>query len=276
MIAERKTAFTLLLLLSILLSAALPFETRKAQDPIDGNDLSEGDLAVSGRKVNGTQCQFEEFAVSTTPLGDGSITWLGLRLDENCNLIVGAKWIGLLEDGPAEVVDPLFALLPNATEPAREAPISESNFTSLVSYRQQTCKTSNQYIYMYGLAGSGDKLTHKWGSLTFCYNGTTATISSHTGSCNGSQPFSWTWVLDGCVTTFVVPGPAATVYRAGRGDYHCSPISQFPCNASNPDGYFHNLQDTEYGNSNGSSTCVYSYGGVIVLGVGRDILQGCS
>jgi hypothetical protein len=83
-------------------------------------------------------------------------------------------------------------------------------------------------------------------------------------------------MVDACVRTLYIPGPASIVAREGRGDYHCDPINIFPCNISNPDGYYHSLYDQENGSGNGSSSCVFWYTGVIVSGVSRQILQGCN
>jgi hypothetical protein len=185
-------------------------------------------------------------------------------------------WDGQLDEGPTDAVDPLRRLL---AQQSAEVPETLSSETSMPDELfnaplSSGSKTSQQHVWMYGYGGSRDQLTHKWGTLTFNWNGSTATLTSETGSCNGSDPVNWHWVVDGCVRDFYVPGPASTVGRGGQGDYHCSPVTQFPCNTGS--GYYHSLYGYEYGYSNGTSACVYNISGIYVGGVSRQILSGCS
>jgi len=258
------------------LSLSATFTSENGAEIINSDALSIGDVAVSGEFTEDGQCIFEDITVKTDAIGDGNTKWFSLGLDDNCRLIVDAKWVGDLENGPAEIVNPLLELSKNETDVIEESAWAEGHQGTRFSVFLQSCKTSYQFVYMYGYGGQGDKLTKKWGTLTFCYTGSTATISSQSGSCQGSSIMWWTWVVDGCLTTNVVPGPASVVSRSGRGNYHCSPVAQAPCNGSDPNGYYHNLRDTEYGYASGASTCSYGWEGSIVLGVGRQILQGCN
>jgi hypothetical protein len=137
-------------------------------------------------------------------------------------------------------------------------------------------KVSSQHVYMYGLGGTGDQLTHKNGSITFCWDFDGAWIQTSSASCSGAQEPAWAWVVDSCTRIAWVPGPSGTqVRRKGQGNYHCDPPGQLPCSLSNPDGYSHRLFDEEIGRPDGSSLCIASFDGIIVSGVTRDILQGC-
>lgn len=93
---------------------------------------------------------------------------------------------------------------------------------------------------------------------------------------SGTSPGTWDWVVDDCIRDVYEPGPASVVRRGGRGGYHCTPVGSIPCNISNPDGFYHNLYDTEYDYSDGSSQCYLGSGGNIVEGVDNQILQDCS
>lgn len=273
---KTKRLANVITLLAILLMGSTPFAPDVQGEIIDGDALETGDVVAVGQKTESGQCEFEDLTIKTDSLGNGITKWMGLEVQADCSFVVTAKWVGELEDGPSFVTDPLIKLLDTQTKAVEETTSPESNAEGDNQNLVMACKTSYQHVYMYGLAGPLDKLTHKYGTLTFCYNGSTATISSHSGTCQGSNIIAWSWVVDSCATTSVVSGPASAVSRTGRGEYHCSPPAQLPCNTSNPDGYYHNLRETEIGRANGSSTCTYGWGGVIVTGVGRQILQGCN
>lgn len=199
-------------------------------------------------------------------------------LNTECQVVVNAKWEGALDAGPEDVIEQLHKLLTTQTSlvyEETESSLANENGASTVLLTSGI-KTSEQHVWMYGYGGTWDQLTHKKGKMTFSYNGSTATITSESGTCQGSSHGSWSWVVDGCVRDVYEPGPASVVRRGGRGDYHCTPASSFPCNLSNPDGYYHSLYETEYGYSNGSSICYLGSGGNIVAGVTRQILQGCN
>lgn len=261
-------------LLAIFLLNASPFYQDEG-DEINGDALEVGDVAVEGIPTGDGICEFDGFLISTTADEEDTTQWLSMALDDECRFVVDARWAGELEDGPASIVEPLIALLPYQSEPVDETPsegTEESAALSLV-----TCKQSRQYVYMYGWGGPIDKLTHKWGTLHFCYTGSSATINTHSGTCQGSQLLpTWSWTVVSCTTFGVVPGPASSVERTGRGTYRCTPINTAPCNISNPDGYNHTLTEKITGSGSGSSSCTYGFGGQIVFGVGRQILQGCN
>jgi hypothetical protein len=194
-------------------------------------------------------------------------------------VVVSARWEGAFTAGPKDVVEPLANLL--AVGGARVDEVSAGPdrapaTTSPGSEAVTACKTSEQRVYMYGIPGPLDQLTTKSGRLTFCWNGSQAWATSQSGGCTGNSYGLWQWVIDGCWTLQYVPGPAWDAYREGKGSYHCSPPGQPPCWLSNPDGYYHSLFEWEHGYGSGASACLYAYTGLIVNGVGRTILQGCS
>jgi len=176
------------------------------------------------------------------------------------------------------VIEPLLKVLSNMTYPVPEkSSLDSMSKHGVLEQVTLATKTSEQHVFMYGYGGTWDKLTHKYGRLTFSYDGQSAAISSQSGSCQGSKPLPWyEWVVDQCVLESVNYGPSGVVWRTGRGDYHCDPSGTFPCSLSDPDGYYHNLYDREDGHSDGTSHCSYWWSGTIAAGVSTEILQGCS
>lgn len=249
------------------------------KNDIDGDTLSVGDIVTTGVLGKEGECKFEPFQIHKTASEDNETEWMGAKVNPNCQMVVTARWRGDLESGPSDVVKPLLEILPLASEPVLEnvgSPFENHLSASTTSLQSTGCKTSYQNIYMYGYGGPADKLTIKWGELKYCYNGTTVWIDSQRGGCKGSTLPTWRWVVDRCRTTGVNYGPTTSfVYRSGDGNYHCDPPGAFPCNLSNPDGYYHTLSDGESGYPDGRSYCSYGYGGNIVLGVGQQIVQGC-
>lgn len=283
----KKSQVFMNLLVSIFVigSATIPVDANSfatSQNPsiivLDRERLSVGDIVAQGKLNTNGSCDFGSIQVTTPSIGDGTIRWLGIVLDTQCQIKVNAKWDGEFNAGPSDVIDPLYILMGKESEPVFETTKSYAIKHNEMSYGILTSgsKTSEQHIWMYGYGGSWDALTHKSGKLTFSYNGSTATLTSESGSCWGSTPASWSWVVDACIRDFYAAGPGPTVGRGGRGDYHCSPTNQFPCNLSNPDGYYHSLYDTEYGYSNGTSSCTYTVSGNWVADISQEILQGCS
>jgi len=247
------------------------------QNEVRGDELVVGDIVAEGVRTKDGTCDFDVIKVKTTAPDDGKTRWLGILLDTECRAVVNAKWEGSLETGPQDVVEPLLGVLPAASEPVPESPQPGlANNDDISTPGVRATKTSEQHVFMYGYGGKWDKLTHKYGRLTFSYNGQSATIISQYGSCQGSSPFPWySWDVDGCYTISVYYGPGSVVWRTGRGDYHCDPAGTFPCNLSNPDGYYHRLYDDEDGYANGTSHCTYWWSGNIASGVSTEILQGC-
>lgn len=247
---------------------------------INREDVNVGDIVGQGIRNTDGDCGFGVIEMASTTINDGNTRWLGILLNAECQVVVNAKWEGVLDAGPKDVIEQLRKLLVAQTSlvyEETELPLANINVNGTPNILLTSgTKTSEQHVWMYGYGGSWDQLTHKNGKMTFSYTGSTATIISESGTCQGSSPGTWSWVVDGCVRDVYEPGPAAVVRRGGRGDYHCSPASSFPCNLSNPDGYYHSLYETEYGYSNGSSVCYLGSGGNIVAGVTNQILQGCN
>lgn len=236
---------------------------------VNGDLAQVGAVAAPGRARADGECQFDSpVHVRTTAPGQGTTKWVVLRVDQQCQLVVQAKWTGALTQGPVTVVEPLQRLLPTLQSTQSTAPGVLSSGT----------KTSQQYVYMYGGGGTADKLTSIEGRITFSWDGTNASISSGSESCGASDPpGGHRWVVDSCGLQYQDGGPRDVVWRTSRGSYHCDPPGIFPCNISEPDGYYHNLYASEDGHGDtGLSHCDFWAEGYIVLGPGRDIWQGCS
>lgn len=244
---------------------------------INGDVVDIGSIVAEGINHGNGVCEFGTVTVRTTAPANGKTKWIGIIVDKNCRVIVNAKWHGSLREGPVNVVRPLRKALRSESVSIEEASQSQSQVKpTLFANSPTACKDSSQHVYMYGFGGPGDQLTHKYGSIRFCYSGSIANLSNHGGSCSGSTEPTWSWKVDNCVIKSVVWGPAVFVYREGQGSYHCDPINIFPCNLSNPAGYFHSLTDHEDGYGNGVSHCSAVVNGTIVAGWGREVLQGCT
>ncbi len=244
---------------------------------VDRNGVSAGEIVIQGVVNKNGACNIGPFEVSSSSPNDGKNRWLAITINPRCQAIVAAKWDGALAEGPSVVTAPLMRLLTKLSNPIPEEPQPNMlNAYSVLSanFISGATRTSSQQIYMYGYGGAGDKLTKKNGSLTWIYDGLQAQITSQSGTCQGSNHGSWSWVVDYCATIALQSGPAATVFRTGQGNYHCSPTGQLPCSLGG--GYYHSLYDHEEGQKSGSSTCTYSSSGTIVLGIGQTILQGCN
>jgi hypothetical protein len=244
------------------------------------SELAVGDVLGQGERIAPDSCSFSDGPVITTtvPLGEGA-RWIATEVGQDCLIRVSALWSGSIEAGPIAVVRPLASMLVHsqAEVPETQLPVRVASSADEPSAAAgPPCKSSEQKVFMYGAGGTWDQLTSKSGRLNFCWNGSQAWATSQAGGCTGSAYGLWSWVIDGCWVTAYVAGPSAHVYRSGKGSYHCSPAGSPPCWFSNPDGYYHSLFETENGYPNGTSSCSWSYSGLVVSGVSRTILAGCS
>ncbi len=271
-----------MLLVSIAFAVVVGAESAvgnaKNSREINTDEYNVGDVVAEGIHVTENTCDLGTLSVHTKAPGNGKTQWVAIKVNPKCQVVVNAKWHGSLKDGPQDVTKPILSVMSNETSSISESPqlgLMSSNVPVLAA--TASSKTSEQHIYMYGFGGPIDKLTHKYGKLTFSYDGQSATISSQSGSCSGSKPFWWyEWKVDSCTTNSVNNGPAYMVYRIGQGSYHCDPANTSPCSLSDPDGYYHSLTDQETGYADGTSRCTYTRSGNIVFGTGEEFLQGCS
>jgi len=223
-----------------------------------------GDVVARGA-LNGTSsCLFAKTDGMSLGVGE----WLALRVGTDCSVTVTDAWEGSLTDGP----DRFRAISIDAESGDATLPGSVAVTTATV------CKTAQEHFFTYGFAGAAiDKLTHLWSSLTYCYNDSYVWGSSTAGSgCSGTPEPSWVWVVDWCgVTSQRLYQNTSSVWNQWRGDYHCSVPASFPCNLSDPDGYYHSLWDQVKASISGHSTCTHWWSGHIVLGPEADIVAGC-
>jgi hypothetical protein len=244
---------------------------------VDAAALPIGAIVAIGSLDGEGECNFDGSTELSLSVGaDEAPKWASFQIDSKCNITLSAFWEGPLETGPKVVVGSLADVLTHETKSIEEGggDPKASDATALAVCHH--IKTSSQHVYMYGLGGTGDQLTHKNGSITFCWDFENVWIQSSSATCSGAQEPAWTWVVDSCTRIAYTPGPTDTqVRRKGQGNYHCDPPGQLPCSLSTPDGYFHHLFDEEIGKPNGTSTCIASFEGTIVSGVNREILQGC-
>ncbi len=283
--AMRWLLSSFLLLLTVMLSPTSagaapalledgPGRAPAASITVNGDTVQVGDLVASGQVRPGGTCDFAApLHVRTTAPGQGTTKWLVIGVDGQCRAVVLAKWLGTLAQGPSSLVDPLQRQLSMMRwTPSTSSPQAAAPSVLLDS------KTSHQFVYTYGGGGpSLDKLTSVESQITFTWDGTNATITAGGESCGGADPpGGWYWSVDWCGVQYQDSGPRDVVWRTSRGAFHCEPPSVFPCNGSDPDGYYHNLYASEDGHGNGVSHCDYWYDGQLVFGPNREIWQGCS
>lgn len=150
---------------------------------INGDNLVVGDIVVVGIPKADGDCEFGSIKVRTTAPEYDRTRWLGIVFDaKQCRAVVNAKWEGALEEGPQQLVKPLTSLL-STSMPIQETFPHNLEHERTSPYGVMATKTGEQHVFMYGYGGTWDKLTHKYGRITFSYNGQSATISSQSGSC---------------------------------------------------------------------------------------------
>lgn len=272
--------FMVMTTVAVPVFAAQGDSTMLRSKEVNTDELKVGDLVGEGiRGVNDT-CDFSALKVRTTAPGDGKTQWVGIKFNPQCRAVINAKWHGSLEEGPRDIIEPILKTMPNMTpQVTQELPFVRTDGVPTLSATAGT-KTSEQRVYTYGYGTPWfDVLTEQKGKITFSYDGTNARQSDiWWTSCWGADHSSlgWKWVVDSCSITSLNTGPSSVVWQTGRGNYHCDPAGNFPCNLSDPDGYYHSLYTDEDGHADGTSHCTYWYSGNIVLGPGREVLQGCS
>jgi hypothetical protein len=267
----------------LLLSGSPAFVSSTSADgtsPFLTDALRIGQALEVGQRLSGGDCYFPTSPHVESSVGPGSAPqWLALAINDACVVSVAGRWTGALLDGPPDIVEATARLVATSGDVIQEATIAsdaDAGWAPPESAASSGCKTSEQHVYMYGYGGPGDRLTIKTGKLRFCWNGSQAWATSQSGFCQATGNGYWQWRVDACLLTGYDDGPGGAVFRSGQGNYHCNPPSQFPCSLSTPDGYYHSILDLERGQSNGTSFCSAGWSGVIVSGVSRTIIQGCS
>lgn len=237
-----------------------------------------GDIIVSGRMDQNGNCELPPFTVTTYPPEDynpNEYKWLSLEINDDCELIVVAEWTGTFEDGPALIIEPLQWIIDNSKPIIVPIELPDRNVNAIQNLELPT-KTSQQLVYTYGYGGTADKLTKLTTNVTFTWDGSVVYVNHRGGTCQGGSFMSWSWVVDSCYQLTYVPGPGPYIIYDAGGNYHCAPTGQWPCNASNPDGYYHSLFSYIEATKNGSSLCQFGASGAYVFGPKRNILQGCN
>jgi hypothetical protein len=240
-----------------------------------GDVLEVGGVVTSADISNQDRCSFPQNVMMRTAAPVDDVTkWVILSFNDNCNAIINAKWKGDLTNSPLTLSNELSI---NAAE-IQSTSTSESWSDEVVAASPNVSfETNEQYIITYGYPGPYDELTRHTERMTYTYDGKKAQISALGAYCNAATwPPGYDWVTDRCTITGKNSGPSSTISGSTSGSYHCDSPKSFPCNISNPDGYYHTLNSTIQGNNNGLSTCTFSMSGQIVRGPNRYIVQGCS
>lgn len=267
-------------------ASALVEESEPSPPPdklFDRDEVNVGDVLAKGTVGEDGQCQvgdlLKDFGMTTTvptdAPSDSPTKWWSVTVDESCQLVVNGKWEGALEDGPSFITEAQSSFQMGQNGPEIQAPNYRRGESDRLS-ANLSCKTSTHQAHMYGFGGSWDHLTNVEGNIYWCWDGSDAVIQSESGGCWGNSFMTWQWVVDSCPSPILDWGPTSTVRRLKWGDFHCSPSNQFPCNISNPDGYYHRLNNEITGGANGTASCIAWAQGDYVAGVTKTMVQGCS
>jgi len=275
-----KLVIALLLFITILMY--VPSRTIKAQKDdrenyqIVLNDFALGERIASGYKVQGG-CRFNPMDLTLVKTNEKGGEWIIYSVDDACNLVVDARWFGAIQDAPEafremitkEELDGKWYVAQRGEHHQIGMIIDDINLSL-------NCETHKNTIRTYGYGGVVDKLTELTGWIVACRKGSGGFISgSSNGSCwAATWPPTWDWVIDSCVK-YGFELQSWTVAGQQRGDYHCTPPSNFPCNLSNPEGYYHSLYLSQRVYASGTAYCTRSIGGNYVQGPWGYNLQGC-
>lgn len=243
------------------------------------NKLKPGDTIVTGRKVIGG-CEYPAMDLIIEKFEKKS-EWAAYRADDECNLVLEFLWKGTVDDAP----EPIRELLARAEPDGIRVPAKEQIDTTVGDFAytkrnavmyQSSCETHKNFVMTYGGGGTADKLTELVGWINACKNSNGSFTSGSTaGSCwVATWPPSWDWVTDGC-SYYDLEVQSNTVAGKQKGTYHCSPRNVAPCNASDPDGYDHNLYLSQRVYFGGSTYCTRSVDRKYVFGPWSYNLQGC-
>jgi len=255
------------------IASSQQFLPSSPRELVDLDRAEVGDVVAQGAIGAEGICIIDQFKFNIDAPGNGETSWSVIEFDEKCQILLAAKWDGLFQDGPEHIVNPEPGL--HLTSALDEIAVKREDFQIVTS----GSKASSQEVFMYGGGGTSDKLTKITSSATFSWNDVYAWVSSGGETCWGNTFFSpnWWWDVDYCESTYGdgTPGdPGAWFW--GYGDFACRPTWVFPCSASNPDGYFHTLNNYLSSDQYGNASCTYWYSGNIVSGVTRNIIQGCN
>jgi hypothetical protein len=292
----------LLVAVASLFVLALPIQAFAERVDQPGNtggvdDRTDKVIAVGSADRNGN-CVFENLEAEITPTGDGATTWAAYAVRSDCVFVRDALWTGARTDGVLSVA-PQSLLVDSVSPFSEEVFASDNSDSGTVEVERSTaasggvgdsyylastsCGTNEQLVYTYGGGGPVlDKLTQIKLRVDWCRQTSPASawITGYVGTCIAlDQPpsFGYDWIIDSCSAPNKNLGPVnGLAYVAGQGSFHCGPTNVFPCNLSNPNGYYHTLYNTVGKAANGSSHCSYSYTGQKVFGPNRSILQGCT
>ena len=241
-------------------------------DKIDVSTLSVGNIIAKGKRDTESNCVFDSNLTMYANIRDDNKTqWLAVEIDGQCQAIVYAKWNGQLEQGPLQFISPREYTTVTVNTPQVVTSAAVSGICG------HSSETNEQYIITYGYPGPFDELTRHTSRLTYCYDGVNAQTTALSSTCSAATwPPGYDWVVDECKITANNSGPSGSISGSTKGKFHCDAPTTFPCNLSNPDGYFHTINSTLTGNNNGISNCTWSWSGQVVRGPTRYIVQGCN
>lgn len=277
LIAWFSILFTIILMISIFPQTIAAQKGELKPRQIILNNLATGEKIASGRKVEGG-CQFDRMDMMLVKTEKGKGEWIIYSVDDMCNLIVDARWSGTIQDAPKPFREIVSREAPEGKwYTAQEADKSSKSMSSNKSIAlSSTCETHKNTVRTYGYGGVVDKLTELTGWIVACRNSNGSFVSGSNNGICWAETWTpgWNWTIDGCAK-YGFELQSWTVAGQQRGDFHCTPSSNFPCNLSNPDGYYHSLYLSQRVYYSGRAYCTYSASGNYVLGPWGYNLQGC-
>ena len=273
-------------ILGIALLSGLPGSSGAAQvaapEPlaatvVDITNLEPGRIVAQGERV-GDQCSLPKVGLQISRHLNAEQVWVSIAVSDACHFVVAGH-----QPAPEEDKFDRDSMRFSDTPSLHSGPSVKTDARHAVgggfSALSTSCGTSRQVAYTFGGGGPAfDKLTEVDNDVDFCWDGSTVWITGISGGCTAVQfdPPAHEWLIDACVSHSSNLGPTTGfAFHTGRGDFHCGPVSQFPCNLSNPDGYYHSLYNQASATKTGALSCTYWATGEPVNGPSALIYTGC-
>lgn len=232
-------------------ASAQPGTATPPVEPVAWATLKVGDVVAVGTPTDHA-CFFDAVSVrlpGPTVASEG--TYLDLQLGAACALVVA--------DAGYTTTSSTSLLTGEYHTRSDDPNSSTSDGVSTMA----TTKTVTTEVIHYGTGGKDEVLTVKDQTIEFSYDGSTATLTSDSGTCQWASG----WKNDACLVEARVTS-GSYVYRESRGEYHYDPLN------IGADDYHHNLSALTWGYADGGHTCDYHVTGELVNGVYMNCIVG--
>jgi hypothetical protein len=279
-------AVAILSLVALLIIPHTPHAAAKdGKIKIEHDKVKVGDIITTGTQNSDGTCDFGEVEILTDVKPGQKPKYLSLQADDNCQLIVAAKWNG--NDAPDDIPMPDLDELqdkgtviggPETGNAGAAAPFGSQ--INIPRPAMAMSRISEAQIWTYGLPGPTDILAMTRGHLEYGFDGTNVWRGPLYPTCYGEtwtaiQGYGWDWKVDSCNTKQV--SVTTGIKQKFTGSYHCrdlDPSAPDPCSIGS--GFYQTLTINITAKKDGSSTCVGSAIGTWFDGPSYSVVQGCS